>query len=210
MQEHPERRTPAEVIEAAKAIRANVQRGLADVDSVDVTHRQAGLLNVIVFGRAVTIALQRLKNVTDDWVQWWAERCPPKDPLHGYINDLRNRILKQGELPHTANSTYIASFSGNPFTILEPPPPVGRIRSMFLGDQLGGNGWEIELPDGRVERFYARVASGIDVTSSLDLPDAPDEFMGEPRTDKSVPVIVRRYVEWLESVVTEAEAHFTD
>lgn len=210
LQERPESRSPRQVVDAAKAILANVRRGLSDVENLDVTHRQAGLLNVIAFGRAVTIALQRLKNITDDWDEWWAVQCPPKDPLLTYMNDLRNKILKQGELPKAINATHIQSFSGNPFELLEAPPPIGIIRGMFLGDQMGGNGWEVELPDGRIEKFYAKLIDGTGTLSDLYLTDAPDEFMGEPLNDKSVPGVARRYVTWLEKVVAEAEAHFVN
>ncbi len=203
----PERRSPAEVLRATRQILGNVQLGLGDIKATDPSRRSAGLHNVVVFGRAVTISLQRLKNVAPGFSDWYGEVIPENDPLLDYINTLRIRILKQGVVPRVKTSFQIDSFSGNLTEVLQGEPPAGW-SEMFIGDGLGGSGWILNLPDGTQAKYYADLNPSFPGSFTSTLDDAPSEFLGEPLTDTTIAGVTSEYVGWLEKLVAEAERRF--
>jgi hypothetical protein len=177
------------------------------VEGQDPSKRDLGLHNVIVFGRAVTIALQRLRSRVKNFDTWYAKQAPPNDPLLAYINELRNNILKQGEMPFTSSRAVINEISFDR-SLLHGTPPPGATR-VFIGDHLGGSGWYVRLPDGSEETFYAELSEQFQGTVTLEMPGAPTHFLGEPLADASVSEVAGRYVCWLVDVVDRAERQFT-
>ena len=203
----PERRSVSDVLAATRQVLANVQLGMRNIQAADPTQRIPGLHNVIVFGRAVTIALQRLRNIVNGFDEWWATQIPDKDPLLKYISDSRNAILKEAVLPTTSSSVYIEHFSGNPMQMVTGTPPAGAT-SVFVGDNVGGSGWIVRLPDGTEQKFYGELSPLFQGTVTAHLPAAPTEFLGEPLPDNTIEGVAKSYVAWLESVVAEAEHRF--
>jgi hypothetical protein len=184
-----------------------VEKGLADLSSGDPNRRVAGLHNVVVFGRAVTNVLQNLRSTEPDFDAWYAPHLAEMegDPLLKYLYTLRSDILKKGVLP-VGVSTYIRQLRfPQDAARLGPPPP--NARGFFIGDSLGGSGWEVELADGRTEKYYAKLPADVGATT-LHLPDAPVMHMGQPLKGNDVTTIGRAYVAYLRKLVTDAEQQF--
>lgn len=62
---------------------------------------------------------------------------------------------------NVSTRTFISSLnSGDLRWDLAPPGATG----FFVGDQLGGSGWEVELPDGSKEKYYTEVPGNVTVS----------------------------------------------
>lgn len=160
--------------------------------------------NVIVWGRAVTNVLQQLRGKADgfdDWYQPWRDEMAA-DPLLKFLYRQRSEILKAGNDPRLSTGVEITSFST---ADLPQPPP--NARGFFIGDQYGGNGWEVELPDGTLDKIYVSLPEDR-VRSYVRMLDAPTEHLGQPLADVSVAAICDLYVAYLGRLVAEAEATF--
>jgi hypothetical protein len=184
----------------------NARRGLEDISSPDAGKRIPGLHNVAVFGRAVTIALQRLRHIVDGFDDWYGAQVPQNDPLLSYFNKVRNEILKEAVSPPIVSlgQTMICGPAG----VLEGFPPAGATE-MFTGeDGTGGSGWFVALPDGTQVKYYAALLP-VHGSMAIHLPEAPREFLGESFTDSTAAGVAGRYVAWLARLVDDAEHRFT-
>ena len=108
-------------------------------------------------GRAVTNVLQNLRSVVgtqvfDEWYGPLQEEMR-NDELLRYFYQLRSEILKEGTL-QTFNSMHMSFNSRDLQPILQNPPPGAK--GFFIGDQLNGGGWEVELPDGSTSNTTLR------------------------------------------------------
>jgi hypothetical protein len=199
--------TEADVLSKVREILATAKRGLDDLTGRDPTRKTSGLHNVAVFGRSVTLVLQNLRSVNRSAFDAWYEprvQTMAKEPLFTYFRELRNTILKQGP-PNPSNRVYIGSFNTDDLKKIPAPPGAS---AFFIGDQLGGSGWEVELPDGSVEKFYIELPGHMGVKASWHLPDPPSEFEGKPITDTSIENLSRLYVGALTKLVQDAESEF--
>ena len=184
-----------------------MEKGLADLSSGDPNRRVAGLHNLVVFGRAVTNVLQNLRSTEPDFDAWYAPHRAEMegDPLLKYLYTLRSEILKEGILP-LAVSTHIRQLRfPEDLARLGPPPP--NAKGFFIGDSIGGSGWEVELADGRTEKYYARLPADIG-GATVHLPDAPATHMGRPLKGNDVTTIGGAYVAYLRKLVMDAEHRF--
>ncbi len=168
----------------------------------------AGVRNLVVFGRAITNALQNLKNIAPDFDGWYEplQSEMKADPLMKFFYDIRSEILKQGELRVHSKGT----FSGNPFELSnryrsqQPPNALGFV----IGDQLGGSGWLVRLPDGSTEMCYVEIPSDIqnfDLAIDVYFSKIPEQFRGVP-----VKELCEKYISYLENMVNDAKQRFSD
>jgi hypothetical protein len=203
------RRDAADVLAQTKEILATARQGLSDLLGGDPTRRTPGIRNVAVFGRSVTFVLQNLRAVDHDAFDLWYEQKQSAmriDPLLVYFKDLRNQILKQGG-PTATSNTHIEHMNTDDLAPLMANRPPGA-KGFFIGDQLGGSGWEIELPDGATEKYYVDLPDSVKATTSLHFPDPPTEHLGAPIADTSLENLAQLYIAYLSSLVEEAEANF--
>jgi hypothetical protein len=188
-----------ETLEAAEA-------GLAMIKSNRPEQRRSGLRNLAVFGRAVTNVIQNLRSKVagfDDWYQPWVQRMR-LDPVANHFYKLRSEILKQGQLRTTA-TVYIDQLDLHALMVAAPKPPPNAT-SFFVGDNAGGTGWVVTLPDGSTEKFYVEIPQGVpgvQVTVDLHLADAPPEIRGI-----SVGELGDHYVSMLRAITREARERF--
>lgn len=196
----------AEVMKRTDDILATAKLGLADLLSHDRSRRLTGLQNALVFGRSVTLVLQNLSSAATGFEEWYApEQAAMKaDPAMRYLVEVRNEILKQGKL-RVSTSVHIHHMSGNLSQFGHQPPGA---KNFFIGDQLGGSGWEIELPGGEIVKYYvsipAETASITQVFSDLPVQKFP-ELEGV-----SVDEMVNAYVEKLSALVDRAKSRFIE
>ena len=86
-----------------------------------------------------------------------------------------------------------------------PAPPGAK--GFFIGDTIGGSGWEIQLPDGSTEKFYVTFPSeisGLDMKVQIHLSDVPDQFREKPVTD-----LAEEYLGYLDRMVDDASEEFS-
>lgn len=85
-----------------------------------------------------------------------------------------------------------------------PKPPGAK--GFFMGDQIGGSGWEVEAEDGSIEKFYVDLSGdipGVRVSVDLLLADAPPELSGV-----NIQKLSANYLSYLEALVAEAKSEF--
>lgn len=200
----------ATLIRRAEELLALADRGLTDLRHPDASRRVPGLSNVATYGRAVTQALHRLRgSLGAEYDEWWDPIGAEfeNDELMRFFVELRNTILKQGELPVVSSSMFIESLGGDEIAALTRNPPPGA-KGFFMGDSLGGSGWEIELPDGTTEKFYVSLPESLRVDINLHLPDPPASHRGQPLTDTSVENLADLYIDRLRNLIRDAKSQF--
>lgn len=183
--------------------------GLADLNGPDPKRRLPGLWNAITFGRNVTFVVQNLRTIDAAALDAWYEprrEAMQADLLMQYFNKLRSVIEKEGG-PETGSSLYIASLNSADLAPLMSHPPLGA-RSFFIGDQLGGNGWEVEMPDGSIDHYYVALPNSIELSWSMTLPDPPTTHLGQPVEDPSAQHLCTLFLAYIGRFLAEAEAHF--
>jgi hypothetical protein len=198
-------------IEGARTVLTSVRRQLRqaeiamrDVEQNDEPDRRlAGIWNVVVWVRSLTPILQRLRGVTDEFEPWYARWRDEmkRDPLLRYFYGLRNDVLKEGEKP-VSMGVHIHHFEA-PRDV--PPAPPGAV-AFFLGDEVGGNGWEVELPDGTRTKIYVSVPSSVAQTT-LHLVGMPTEHLGREIGDSAVEGC-EAYLRYFQRMIAAAEERF--
>jgi hypothetical protein len=189
--------------------------GLTDATGADPRKRRPGLMNLFTYGRSVTLTMQTMKGVDPAFDAWWKpyQEQMAADPLMSYFNTTRTDIIHAGEL-RTSNYTRIGSEGAPPVDIgklmaeINAHAPPNAVRT-FFGDQLGGNGWLVQMPDGTQETVYFDLPEGTP-DSGLHLPDAPIEHNGQPITDPSIRNLGGLYLTTLSRIVDEFIARFSE
>lgn len=172
-----------------------------------------GLRNLVVFGRAMTNALQNLRSVVgksefDEWYTPWQDEMRA-DGLLRYFYKLRSEILKEGSL-EAGTSVHISSLDGRDMQLLMQNRPPGA-KSFFIGDRLNGNGWLVQLPDGRETKYYVAIPPDIQsrITSRFHFADPPQAHGGKTLEDTSVENLARLYIEYLQNLLADARKRFS-
>lgn len=199
----------ATILANTKSVLATAERGLEHLSSADPTQRIPGLHNVVVFGRAVTNALQHLRGPLgaefDDWYAPKQEEMR-KDKLLRRFYEMRSEVLKEGAT-RTSTSAYIEHLDTSELQPLMSNPPPGA-KGFFMGDQLGGSGWEVEMPDGRTQKYYVTLPEHLRVEINLNLDKPVRRHMGKRPEDQTAAGLSRLYIDYLRTLVAEAEQRF--
>jgi hypothetical protein len=173
------------------------------MESGDQSKYGAGLRNVIVFGRAVTNALQNLRSVQrgfDEWYTPWQLRLR-EDPVAARFYQMRSEILKEGKTDTRSRVTLNGTLDP---AVLERHKPHGAV-GMFISDTQGRSGWEVRQPDGSIERMYISIPNGLGFSAEADVyvRDMPEPFTGKP-----IQELGRHYVGLLADMVSDAKRRF--
>jgi hypothetical protein len=157
----------------------------------------------------VTNVLQNIRSFDRERFDKWYEPYRiemENNATFKYLYQLRSQVLKQGTVGRTTGSMYIERLGPAEFARLQRNPPPNA-RGFFMGDELGGSGWIVELPDGSTETYYVEIPGDIRVTISSQFADATQE-MGLPPPEKPIDSILRDYVEYLTGLVAAARKEF--
>jgi hypothetical protein len=195
-----------EILKRCDETLATARFGLEDIKS-SPERRLAGLRNLVVFGRAITNVLQNLRSTEPDFDKWYEpfQKEMENDPLMKYFYRLRSEILKQGNLG-TGSYAHIRAFHfPQDLQKVGPPPP--NAKSFFIGDQLGGSGWEVIMDDGSVTKYYVDLPGEIG-RAGLHLPEAPDEHLGDKLDNKDIEHLGALYLDYLKRLVEQAKSKF--
>ena len=200
-------RTTADIIKSAEETLKTAKQGLEDLIKGPPERKLSGLRNLIVFGRAVTNILQNLRSIEPDFDAWYEKYREEmrNDPLMRYFYELRSKILKEGLL-ETSTHTYMRQLRiPEDLTRFGPLPP--NAKEFFIGDNLGGSGWEIQLPDGSIEKYYVELPADIG-SVSLHFLDPPKYHLGREIKDTSIPNLAKMYIDYLQQLVMAAKERF--
>jgi hypothetical protein len=189
----------ADSINAAEEHLAIARLGLKDMDQS--TRARSGLYNAVVFGRAVTFALQNMKNQVDGFDEWYAviQAELKSDELMRFFHNLRTEIEKTAKR-QTGGYVNIAAFTQEQLVQLPRPPGA---EAFFMGDATGGSGWKIKMPDGTTEKYYVDLPSSWQVQTGLVLPNAPLQYQ---TTDARK--LVGMYLDKMATIVQRAKSKF--
>jgi hypothetical protein len=89
------------------------------------------------------------------------------------------------------------------FAHFKRPP---HAKSFFIGDSIGGSGWEVETEEGATERFYVQLPPeipGLKVHMNIYLSDAPEEFRSLP-----ISSLCETFLERLSLLLKEARMRY--
>ena len=86
-----------------------------------------------------------------------------------------------------------------------PPPP--NAKSFFVGDQNGGAGWEVDVGDGQVVRYYADLPGDIGEVS-LHLQGVPTDHLGGKLNDDRLATVCDAYFQYLDKLLRDAKSRF--
>ncbi len=163
-------------------------------------HFQAGLWNAAVFGRNATFTLQNLRSAVKNFDDWYGPKqsAMKADPVMTYFVEYRNKIEKSVADSTTASASLSFSTEELRKAMGRPPP---NAKSFFIGDQFGGNGWEVVMPDGSIEKIYVDLPKEI-ASTKAHLPAAPGD------ADRSANELVDEYLTKLEALAKEARSTF--
>jgi hypothetical protein len=197
--------TSAEILRRASETLNTARAGLNDLRE-DPERRLAGLSNTVVFGRAVTNVLENLRSIEPTFDSWYQQvsRDLADDPLMKFFYSLRSQILKRGDMG-VAPYVHIKAFSSADLPKFGPPP--ANARGFFMGDQLGGVGWEVETSPGVTERYYVDLPADIG-TAGLYFRDAPVGVSSSERHSADIVPLCERYLDRMQSVLNDARARF--
>lgn len=194
------------IIENAENMLRMAYRGYNQYKGAEGETKMVGLRNAVVFGRSVTFVLQQLRGeVGDEFDEWYDERVEvlKEDDVLSYMNDLRNQILKEGD---TDLVNYASMENFNPAQLQEWAPPWAD--SIFIGDQIGGSGWTVEMPDGTERKFYAELPEEMSVEAGLARPREDENSLFTELKD--VEEDLGFYIRVLAEMVDEAKEEFRD
>jgi hypothetical protein len=189
-------------IRAAEQHLATARFGLKDMDQP--ARARSGLFNAVVFGRAVTLALQNMRHQVEGFDEWYAPfRTKLKDDeLMSYFYELRTEIEKTAK-PQGGMYLNISDASFSPSDIMALPRPPGA-KDFFIGDENGGSGWTVSLPDGTTEKFYLSLPETFGrIESGLMLPDAPERYR-----ERDARELLTLYLNEMASIVEQAKNRF--
>jgi hypothetical protein len=196
-----------EILKRAEGTLDTAKLGFKLLTGGSPEHRFSGLRNVVVFGRAVTNVLQNLRSIEPGFDEWYEpyKREMEADALMKYFYNLRSEILKKGVL-NVSSHTHLRNFR-LPEDIAKFGPPPANAKALFIGDNLGGSGWEVELPDGSTEKYYVALPPEMG-TTSLHFPDSPNLHLGEELKESRIEVLSKMYIDYLQKLIRSAKERF--
>ena len=197
------------VLDDASATLDTARLGVEDFRRGDRPGRRlAGLRNAVVFGRAVTNAVQNIRRFErEGFERWYGPRQAAlrENTDFKYLVELRNQILKEGVLGSTSASMMIEDFNTNQLAEL-PTPPAGA-KSFFMGDHLGGSGWEVDLADGTKERYYIELPTTWKIRTEAHFTDVTTS-LGLPPPKKPIDHLLVEYMDQLTDLIAAARLEF--
>lgn len=193
------------IIKNAEDMLITAKYGLDLLKTENPYYLPTGIRNVLTFGRAITKVLQRLRSHESEFSAWYKPYRDEmeNDPLLKYLYRIRNDVLKEGMMPVTSK-THI-SFLNLDWVNQLPKPP--NTKGFFIGDNLGGSGFEVELPDGSTEKLYIKLPWDTVITSA-HFKNLPNSHLGKSINGISIKEICELYLQYLEKIIKGAKRKF--
>ena len=139
-------------LDEAEALLRLAEAGLKQVTGGNAERRVPGLRNVLVFGKLFTASMKALASGDPLFASWFDQQQLPEG-----VDALRKDALREPKTRVEFTQVQLAS-AGEQFG-----PRPANARAFFSGDRLGGAGWDITLPNGKVEKFYVTLPEDVRV-----------------------------------------------
>jgi hypothetical protein len=168
--------------------------------------RPAGFRNVIVFGSIVRAVLEGLPSDGGEFDKWF--KPIRKEFKNSLLMKLFAQLLveiRKREASHIGKGARVVGFN-YPADIpkLGKRPP--HARELFMGDDIGGIGWEVEVMPGTIEKYYAILPSAYGTVEEFLSFTAVAQTSNDPRALDPVKVS-EQFVTTLEKILRGAEQH---
>ena len=179
--------------------------------SHDQSQKDAGLRDAVVFGRAVTNSLQKLRGTEvgreefDAWYTPWQKKLK-EDPGFKFLYKLRSQILKEGILKTSSGIQINHLNTSNVYELMKKAP--FNVKSTFIGDAYGRSGFEVILPDGSIEKYYIELPDCIDVETSLEINKVPHYKGYYNNKITNTTTLLDYYYKFLYTMVADAKLKF--
>lgn len=166
----------------------------------------AGLMNLAVFGRSVTLLLQNMRTLdAEGFNAWYApfETEMRGDELMQYFSKLRNEVLKEG--PPRAQVGFLLK---GPFVLSPSNGPPG---TKSVGLTMTGLVYNVALPDGTTQAYRAPFPPEARWTPTWHMPNPPKSHLGIPLldpVDTDIVALATKYMLYLKNLTDQAAAHF--
>ena len=203
----------AEMIQQIEKTLNTMKMGIDQYEnsSHDQSQKDAGLRNAVVFGRAVTNSLQKLRGTEvgredfDAWYTPWQKKLK-EDPGFKFLYQLRSQILKEGILKTSSGVRINHLNTSDAYELMKKAP--FNVKSMFIGDAYGQSGFKVILPDGSVEKYYIELPDCINVENVLEINDVP-HYKGYYNNEvNNTATLLDYYYKFLCTMVTDAKLKF--
>ncbi len=180
--------------------------GLEDVKTQKGQRRFSGIRNLVVFGRSVSFAIQNLRGKVEGFDEWYAphQERMAQDKVMKFFLELRNTILKVGDLKVGVRVKGGANIDDILKAAPKPPGAIG----MFIGDNFGGSGWLIPMPDGSTEKFYVDLPKNL-VNVENYFTQVPEKFRDEIEP-KDIELLGEEYINKLQMLIDDCRAAFLE
>jgi hypothetical protein len=200
--------TPASVISRAEEVLQTAKLGLDDLRLGNRPRKSSGLKNLIVWGRAFTNVLERLRGFRnlafDDWYAKY-ENEMRNDELMRFFYNLRSRVLKEGE-PLPVKTGFIVK---GPFTFPKDlerfgPKPKGTTGAFI---DANGAGWTVATVNGMELKYYVPLPRQV-ANPFMDFAEPPQTHLGISLKGKSLEELAEMYLGYLSRMLEDAKREF--
>lgn len=197
----------AEILRFAAETLQAAAMGLEDFTSGKPERKIVGLKNLVTFGRSVTFVLQNLRATKPDFEEWYKpyKEEMESDPLFQYFKEMRNEIEKEGKIRNIRMEFH--GFALTPEILAKIPKPPNAT-TFFIGDNTGGAGWYVQMPDGRTERYMVEMPQEMYGTLMLKFDDQPKTHLGKSIENLPIDKLGIMYLDYLTKLVEAAFQKF--
>jgi hypothetical protein len=170
------------------------------------SRRTAGFRNVVVFGAHVRRVLESLPSDGGEFDKWY--KPIRKEFKASVLMKLFEQLLAEIRKREAAGVDSKARVVG--FNYPADVPKLGKrpanARELFMGDDLGGVGWEVELMPGVIEKYYAILPAAYGTVEEFLSFTAIAQTAKDPRPLDAVKVS-EQFITTLEKVLRGADQH---
>ncbi|MEO9630978.1 MAG: hypothetical protein ABJG14_11125 [Sulfitobacter sp.] len=196
----------SDIVNRAELVLRTAYAGLDMMRLSSGAKKDLGLRNVLTFGRSVTFVIQNLSSKCERFEDWYKPHQDrlKSDPVFSFFRDARNNLEKQGRL-EIATSAHIKSFGDEEMKVLSADRPPGAT-AFFIGDQLGGSGWEVPLPNGEKLKYYVEMPSDIAVVEQSFAGSLAEKYLSDNK--QTALELCEQYLAGLSDIVDSAREYF--
>jgi hypothetical protein len=170
------------------------------------SRRTAGFRNVVFFGAHVRRVLESLPSDGGEFDKWY--KPIRREFRNSVLMKLFEQLLAEMRKREAAGIDSKARVVG--FNYPADVPKLGRrpahARELFMGDELGGVGWEVEVMPGVLEKYYAILPAAYGTVEEFLSFTAVVQTSKDPRPIDAVKVS-EQYITTLEKVLRGADQH---
>lgn len=208
------KRSCEEILKSLQGKVSMVKQILTGLRNGPVPLKTTNFTNLLIWSRILINETENLKSCDRKKFEGWyaqyrrelfGDGSHGPDPLLDYFIQARNQLEHQGiiKVGWSINIHHL----NIPGDLLKYGPAPPGARGFFLGDQLGGIGWLVDLPNGSQAKYYVNLPKEF-VESSL-LPHNPllTHLMNNVQ-NTSVESLAEYYVRYIEEMVTSAGREF--